>query len=123
MYNETYKSKIFIQTELFQSQWEKLLLSDQDLRELEFEIGNNSENHNIVEGTGGIKKFRFSPSSLKRSKSDAYRIYYLPAGKSDSQYIFLMTVYDKKEIDNLTKSQRNKLKKVVEILKESLKKK
>lgn len=97
MYNETYKSKIFIQTELFQSQWEKLLFTDHDLRELEFEIGNNSENHTIIEGTGGIKKFRFSPSSKKRSKSNAYRIYYLPAGKSDSQYIFLMTVYDKKE--------------------------
>ncbi|MEY9974270.1 hypothetical protein ABH966_004681 [Lysinibacillus sp. RC46] len=121
MNNKSYTSKIFIQTETFLTQWAKNSLTDEELRELEFEIGNNGEYHDFVEGTGGVKKFRFSPSSQNRSKSHAYRVYYLPM--DHSHFIFLMTVYDKKVKINLTKAERNAIKTVVQRLKASVRSK
>ena len=70
----------------------------------------------VMQGTGGIRKIRFAYEG--RGKSGSIRVIYIdfPAyGK-----LYLLTAYAKNEAENLTKAERNELKKLVEILEQEL---
>lgn len=65
-----------------------------------------------LEGTGGCRKFRYKRPG--KGKSGSYRIVTFYGG-SDIPVV-LLTVFGKGEKDNLTKAERNALKKLVEKL-------
>lgn len=66
----------------------------------------------IMRGTGGIRKVRVSLPG--RGKSSGARVVYFYLNKT--MPVFLFAVFAKNEKDNLTKSERNALKKTVETL-------
>lgn len=109
-------TRIFVELPSFRSDWKALGLTDTDLRRLQEELLANPQAGSVMQGTGGIRKIRFSYEG--RGKSGSIRVIYIdfPAyGK-----LYLLTAYAKNEVENLTKAERNELKKLVEILEQEL---
>lgn len=96
----------------FRSDWKALGLTDSDLRRLQEELLANPKTGNAIQGTGGVRKMRFAFEN--RGKSGSVRIIYVDFEIHEKLY--LLTAYPKSEKDNLTKAERNELKKLVEIL-------
>lgn len=91
-------------------------LTDDDLRRLEDLILENPELGDVMQGTGGLRKLRFSFSD--RGKSGSSRVCYINIVRKEK--IFLITAYPKNVKDNLSKAERNNIKQLVEILKSSV---
>lgn len=72
-------------------------------------ISDNPQSGDIMAGTGGARKLRHAGRS--KGKSGGYRtIHYYAA---DDVPVFLLSVYGKGAVDNLTKAERNELSKVL----------
>lgn len=110
-------TKTFIQTNEFSKNWEELGFDDEDLRKLELEIMKNPQIGPIVRGTGKLRKMRFSFPD--RGKSGSVRVCYVDFVIQEA--IYFVTVYSKKEKDNLTQTERNNIKKMIQLLEVSLK--
>ena len=110
-------TKTFIQTNEFSKNWEELGFDDEDLRKLELEIMKNPQIGPIVRGTGKLRKMRFSFPD--RGKSGSVRVCYVDFVIQEA--IYLVTVYSKKQKDNLTQAERNNIKKMITLLEVSLK--
>lgn len=109
-------TKTFIQTKEFSKNWEQLGFTDEDLRTLENELLNNPKAGKVIRGTGNLRKYRFALPC--KGKSGSARVCYVDFVIFET--IYLITVYSKKEKDNLTKTERNQIKKLLDILKEDL---
>ncbi len=73
----------------------------QDLLLLEPELGD------LIQGSGGIRKLRFRDTRRGKGKRGGLRvIYYYRSGKAE---FWLFTVYDKNEMADLTREQKDKL--------------
>lgn len=101
--------RTFIQTDEFVKQWEKLGLTDEDLRKLELEILKNPQAGPVIRGTGGLRKLRFAYEN--KGKSGSTRICYVDYVIYET--VYLITAYVKSEKDNLTESERNEIRKVI----------
>ncbi|WP_293686003.1 type II toxin-antitoxin system RelE/ParE family toxin [Phascolarctobacterium succinatutens] len=108
--------KEFIILPEFDKQWKAMNLTDDDLRRLEDLILENPELGDVMQGTGGLRKLRFSFSD--RGKSGSSRVCYINIVRKEK--IFLITAYPKNVKDNLSKAERNNIKQLVEILKSSV---
>ncbi|WP_293842309.1 type II toxin-antitoxin system RelE/ParE family toxin [uncultured Phascolarctobacterium sp.] len=108
--------KEFIILPEFDKQWKAMNLTDDDLRRLEDLILENPELGDVMQGTGGLRKLRFSFSD--RGKSGSSRVCYINIVRKAK--IFLITAYPKNVKDNLSKAERNNIKQLVEILKSSV---
>ena len=102
-------TRTFIQTDEFVKQWEKLGLTDEDLRKLELEILKNPQAGPVIRGTGGLRKLRFAYEN--KGKSGSTRICYVDYVIYET--VYLITAYAKSEKDNLTESERNEIRKVI----------
>lgn len=108
--------KEFIILPEFDKQWKAMNLTDEDLRRLEKLLLENPEAGDVMQGTGGLRKLRFA--FPERGKSCSTRICYINIIRKEK--IFLITAYPKNEKDNLTKAERNSIRQLVEILKNSV---
>lgn len=108
--------KEFIILPEFDKQWKAMNLTDDDLRRLEDLILENPELGDVMQGTGGLRKLRFSFSD--RGKSGSSRVCYINIVRKEK--IFLITAYPKNVKDNLSKAERNNIKQLAEILKSSV---
>ena len=86
------------------------LLKDEEYRSLQNELIQNPEKGNIIRGSGGLRKIRWSISG--RGKSGGVRIIYY--WMKDKKIILMLLVYPKNEQDNITPSQMKILKSIVE---------
>lgn len=68
----------------------------------------------LMEGTGGIRKLRWGREG--RGKSGGIRVVYY--FHSDDMPLYLLTVFAKNERANLSKSERNELAGLVDLLKQ-----
>lgn len=109
-------TKTFIQTEEFLRNWEELGFNDDDLRKLELELLKNPQSGSVVRGTGRLRKMRFALPN--RGKSGGVRVCYVDFVIQEA--IYLVTVYAKKQKDNLTQEERSAIKKMIKLLEESL---
>ena len=75
---------------------------------IEFALLDNPATGNIIIGTGGIRKFRIPLPNV--GKSGGARVIYVDFAYYEK--IYLITAYEKSEIENLTKAERNELKKL-----------
>jgi len=106
----------FIELPTFKNKWEKLGLTDEDYRRLQDELLADPKIGAVMQGTGGVRKMRFSFND--RGKSGAARVIYVDFEVHEK--IYLVTAYTKNEKSNLSKEERNTLKQLVEIIKEQL---
>jgi hypothetical protein len=66
----------FVQFPPFLRDWKRLGLDDAALHALERELIDAPERGPVIEGTGGLRKLRFSPPGSGRGKSGSYRVCY-----------------------------------------------
>lgn len=109
--------KTFIQTNEFSKNWEELGFDDDDLRKLELELLRNPQKGSVIRGTGRLRKMRFDLPN--KGKSGSVRICYVDFVIQEA--IYLVTVYSKKQKDNLTREECSNIKKMISLLEESLK--
>ncbi|MCR5053625.1 MAG: type II toxin-antitoxin system RelE/ParE family toxin [Lachnospiraceae bacterium] len=109
-------TRTFIQTEEFTHRWDDMGFSDDDLRALEQEIMEKPDRFPVMKGTGGLRKARISKNNS--GKSSSARVCYVDFIVAET--VYLITVYEKKDKDNLSKAERNEVKKYIEAIKRSL---
>ncbi len=109
-------SRTFIQTTPFIKEWNRLGLTEEDLRHLELEIMRNPEAYPVIVGTGGLRKMRFPIHN--RGKSGSIRVCYVVFIIHET--VYLITAYPKNEKENLSdfekKSKKTMLKELVKSL-------
>lgn len=105
-------TRVFVELPTFRSDWKSLGLTDKDLSALQEELIANPAIGSVMSGTGGVRKMRFAFEH--HGKSGSVRVIYVDFEIREK--IFLLTAYPKSEKDNLTKGERNELKKLVAIL-------
>ena len=105
----------FIITKEFDRTWRELGLNDDDLGELEIFLCKNTDCGDTLEGTGGVKKFRWALEG--RGKSGGARIVYLDI--VFAKHIYLLTAFPKNDKQNLSKADRNLIKTVVTAIKKA----
>ena len=109
-------TRTFIQTHEFSRNWDNLGFDDEDLRMLELDIMKHPDKYPVMQGTGGLRKARIAMEN--RGKSGGARVCFVDFVIAET--VYLITVYPKNEKDNLSKEERNEIKKVIEALKKSL---
>lgn len=111
-------TRTFIQTKEFSKRWDELGFNDDDLRKLEMDIMSDPTKYPVMRGTGGLRKARYAIEN--RGKSGGVRVCYVDFVFVET--IYLITVYPKNEKDNLSKTECNEIKKGIEVLESTLKK-
>ena len=106
----------FVELPLFRSRWEGLGLDDDDLLRLQKSLLEDPKVGDVMRGTGGVRKMRFSFEH--QGKSGGIRVIYVDFEVYEK--IYLLTAYTKNEKDNLSNEQRNELKGLIKILEEQL---
>lgn len=108
--------RIFFSTSEFDKQWEYMGLNDDDRRRLENEIIVNPQIGSVMQGTGGLRKMRFAIEN--KSKRDSTRILYVDFVVLER--VYLITAYPKSEKENISPSDREAYKKIIEQTKKQL---
>ena len=109
----------FVRLPEFEKQCKHIGLSEDDVREIENAILNDPEIGEVMEGTGGLRKFRIALEN--RGKSHGARIVYVDLASYEKTY--LITAFVKNETENLSKAERNELKGLVQTLKSEVRRK
>ena len=102
----------FVELPGFRSDWKELGMTDADLKRLQHELLMNPEVGAIMQETGGVRKMRFSYEH--RGKSGSIRVVYIDFELHER--IYLLAAFAKNVQTNLTKAERNNLKKLVKLL-------
>ena len=100
-----------VETERFLKDVEPLL-SDEERERLVALMGANPEAGKIVPETGGVRKVRWALAG-RGKRGGARVIYYY---HNERLPLFLLTAYPKNEKANLSKAERNAMKRLVQIL-------
>lgn len=88
------------------------LLSDDERRDVLAYLAEHPRAGDLMEGTGGVRKLRWSRGG--RGKSGGVRvIYYF---HSEAIPLYLLTLFAKNERSNLSKAERNELAELVRLL-------
>ncbi len=106
--------RTFIELPLFSKRWLEIGLGEDELMALQILLLKDPESGPVMEGTGGIRKVRFSLKN--RGKSHSVRVCYTDF--EEYEVIYLITAFTKNEQDNLTDDEKKTLKKLVKALKE-----
>lgn len=110
-------TRIFVELPLFRSKWNGFGLNDEDLRRLQMELLEDPKVGDVMKGTGGVRKMRFAFEH--QGKSGGVRVIYVDFEVYEK--IYLLTAYTKNEKENLTKDERNEIKKLITVLENQLK--
>jgi hypothetical protein len=102
----------FIQMKGFSAEWDALGLSDEDLRAMELGIMAQPRRAPVMRGTGGLRKYRFSPRGWPRGKSGSLRICFVYF--QEFAMVLLVVAYRKGEMDNLSAQGRKAIKTLIE---------
>ena len=106
----------FVMMPIFDKQWKDMGLDDSDLQLLQIELLKNPQLGKVIQGTGKLRKMRFSlPYRGKRGSS---RVLYVDFVLAET--IYLILAYPKNEKDNLSAEERNSIRKMIENLEKNL---
>lgn len=100
----------FVQTTAFSKGWSKLGFGEEDLRRLENELLKDTKIGDVIQGTGRMRKMRFAFEG--RGKSGSTRVCYVDFEVKET--IYLLAVFAKNELENVSKAERNSLKKLID---------
>lgn len=100
---------VFIETKLFTKLINKYL-ADDEFRDLQGFLVKNPKTGDLIRKTGGLRKVRWKGKG--KGKRGGVRIIYYWHTSADQ--IFLLTVFAKNEVSDLTENERKILKQIVE---------
>ena len=107
-------NRTFIGTPVFTHKWQKLGLTDEDLRNLQNTILEEPKSAgDVIPGTGGLRKICVA---AKGHEKRGARVIYVDIEVKES--IYLLNVYGKNEKKDLTPAEKNALKAAVIVLQE-----
>lgn len=106
-------TRTFIQTDEFSRNWDEFGFTDDDLRRL---VMMNPHKYPVMQGTGGLRKARFA--FKHHGKSGGVRVCYVDFVIEET--IYLITVYSKKQKDNLSKQERNNINIYIDRLRDNI---
>jgi len=107
----------FIMVSIFDKNWDKLHLTDDELRELQNYLMKNPCAGDIIKGTGGLIKLRWNlPDIGKRS---GIRVLYVDFIRQET--IILINCYGKSEKDNISDKEKAMYKAFIKEIGEELK--
>ncbi|HON80239.1 MAG TPA: type II toxin-antitoxin system RelE/ParE family toxin [Spirochaetota bacterium] len=101
----------------FDKAWKHLGLSDNELKSLQQHLCLYPDQGDIIQGTGGLRKLRWAIQG--KGKSGGIRVAYVDFVIFEK--IYLITAYSKGDKDNLSKTERNDIKKLISLLENELK--
>lgn len=107
-------NRTFIEVPTFTKKWKELGLTDENLRDLENILLENTKSGNAIQGTGGIRKIRIPLDNT--GKRGGGRVIYVDIEIKET--IYFINVYTKNEKDNLTEDEKKAFKAAVKVLKE-----
>lgn len=87
-------------------------LDDEAFRRFQLVLLANPEAGAVMEGTGGLRKVRFSDGRRQKGKRGGLRIIYYHWRAGEQFWLF--TLYDKDEADDLSAAERKTLKKLLD---------
>ena len=105
-------SKVFVELDEFKKSWKNLGLTDDDLRKLQNEIMTNGDS-SIPLGSD-VYRIQFSPDSLNKGKSTAFRVIYITIIKKDQ--IYLVYAFNKSNEANISKNTLSVIRKTANVL-------
>ncbi len=108
--------RTFIQTNQFVKDWERMNLTDDDLRRLELMILREPKVGKVIRGTGRLRKIRFAFEG--EGKSGSVRVCYVDFEKNN--IVYLITAYPKSEKDTLSKEECNNIRRYIDVLEKNL---
>ena len=82
-------------------------LDDDDFRALQVELMKRPEAGDLISGTGGLRKLRFTDRGRGKGKRGGLRVIYYWRIAADQFWLF--TLYDKDEASDLSAAQRKAL--------------
>ncbi len=107
---------MFISTQEFDRQWERMGQNDEDRRRLENDITDNPHIGIVIRGTGGLRKMRFSfEGKGKSGSSGVLYVDFVVFGR-----IYLITAYPKNVKENISDAEKEMYRKVIEQTKKDL---
>lgn len=106
----------FILGTAFEHSWKALGFKDEDLRRLQHELLKNPKAGDVIRGTGRLRKIRFAFEN--QGKSGSTRVCYVDF--EAKEIVYLLAVFAKNEQENLSKAERNELKKKIDMLEKCL---
>ena len=102
-------TRIFITTTVFDRRWSELGLSDDDLRKLEKFLMENPGFGDVIKGTGGAVKLRWTLPNT--GKSSGVRVIYIDLIATEQ--VHFLTCYPKSKKHNLSEREKSMVKEVV----------
>ena len=109
-------TKTFIQTHEFSINWDDLGFADEDLRQLELEIMSYPDKFPVIRGTGGLRKARLAANG--KGKRGGARVCFIDFEFCET--VYLITVYEKTDKDDLSLKERKNIKNMIESLRVAL---
>ena len=99
--------------------WKDLGLDNEEtLTALQISIMCNPTLGDVIRGTGGLRKLRYSPPDWQSGKSGALRVCYVYFGKYG--VVLLVTVYPKSKSANLSEAGKHAIRKIIERIRKTL---
>lgn len=105
----------FVMTKEFDKSWKFMGLDDANLKQLQENLLLNPQSGAVMQGTGGLRKLRFSVEP--RGKSKSVRVIYIDF--MELEVLCLITAYTKGNKENISEKEAQILKKTVIAIKES----
>lgn len=102
----------FIESPRFHKRWFELGFTEDDLLELQLVLLDNPKIGPVMQETGGLRKMRYAFDG--RGKSGSVRILYVDFEAHER--ILLLNLFAKDEKENLTREERNRIKKAMKQL-------
>ena len=109
----------FIELPEFLKRWYEIGLSDDDLIDLEIYLCKNPQIGSLIQGTGGLRKLRWSLRN--KGKSGGVRTLYIDFAFYEK--IYLVTAYTKNEKENISDNEKKQIKRLIETLEQELRRK
>jgi hypothetical protein len=109
----------FIELPEFLKRWYEIGLTDDDLIQLELYLCKNPEAGDLIQGTGGLRKLRWSLRG--KGKRGGIRTLYIDFAYYEK--IYMVTVYTKTKKDSITDNEKKEIRKLIDILEHELKRK
>lgn len=104
---DTLYNMVFYELPIFSSVRENYL-DDNAFKDLQSVLIANPEAGDVIKGTGGLRKMRFADAKRHKGTRGGLRVIYYYKHADDQ--IWLFTVYDKDDADDLTPAQAKMLK-------------
>lgn len=108
----------FIELDWFVKDWHGLALTDEDLTDLQILIMSSPKHGEVIRGTGGLRKLRYSPKGWRTGRSGALRVCYAYFEKYG--VVVLCLVFRKRDLSNLSEAGKKAVRKAIERIEKQL---